>query len=482
MFVLILIKIISILAAIIGFFFLIPLGVALYYHESSVYFAFLIPMAISFVIAIIINLLTRKKKIVLTIRQTYVMVALAWIFSSLMSSLPLFFSGCFNSYVDAFFESVSGFSTTGVTILSAVENLPRSINLWRCITHWLGGMGIVTLTVALLPLLGVGGFQLIKAETTGPEKSKVTARITTTAKVLWGLYIGFTVIQTIALKIAGMDFVDAMSHAFSTLGTGGFSTRNDSIGSYNSVAIEVICTIFMFIAGINFSLFFFMITGKFKEVLKNSEFKTYISFIVIFILGITFSLLKTYGSFGTSLRKASFQVISLMTTTGYSTADYLQWPYVSQFFLFLLFFIGGCSGSTSGGIKVIRWTILGKVFKNETKKMIHPHGVFSLRIDGKPVTNELINNVVSFFFLYAVLVVVTTFAGCIAHLDLWTAFTSALSMIGNVGPAFGKCGPTANMGFLPSYLKLIYCFAMIAGRLELYTILIFFTSSFWKNK
>lgn len=482
MFIVSILKITSILSSITGFFFLIPIFVALYCGENSVINAFLIPMIISFIFAIIVNIFARKKKISMTIKQTYVIVALSWIIASVMSSIPLYFSGYFNSFTDALFESVSGFSTTGTTILSEVESLPRSINLWRCITHWLGGMGIVTLTVALLPLLGVGGFKLIKAETTGPEKGKVTARITTTAKLLWGIYFGFTLIETIALKIAGMDFIDAMTHSFSTLGTGGFSSRNSSIGSYNSLAIEIICIIFMFLSGINFSLFYYMITGKFRDVFRNSEFKAYIGIVISFVLVVTFTLIPYYNNFGQSLRKSSFQVISLLSTTGFSTADYLEWPHITQIFLFMLFLIGGSSGSTSGGIKVIRWVVLSKQLNNEAKELVHPHGVFSIRLDGKPVRKDLVENVASFMTLYVILIAITTIVGCFGKLDVWTALTASLTMVGNVGPAFGLCGPSANFGFLPNFVKWWYCFAMLAGRLELYTMLIFFFPSFWKNK
>ena len=351
-------RIISILLAIVGISFLIPIAVALFCGEFSMLLPFVIPMVISFIIVAVVNLPTRKMKMNLTTRQTFLIVALSWIFASVMGSIPLYFSNYFPSYIDALFESISGFTTTGCTILSELENLPRSINMWRCLTHWLGGMGIVTLTVALLPLLGVGGFQLIKAETTGPEKGKVTARITTTAKALWIIYAGFTLAETIALMIAGMDFIDALSHSFSTLGTGGFSTRNASIASYDSVAIDVIITIFMFIAGVNFSLFYYLITKRMDDIRSNSEFKAYCGIVVVFILAITLCLLPHYKNFGTSLRYSSFQVLAIISTTGFGTSDYILWPSAAQFWIFILFFIGGSSGSTSGGVKVVRWVIL----------------------------------------------------------------------------------------------------------------------------
>lgn len=475
-------KIISVILAIVGVSFSIPLAVAFYYGESSVYLSFIVPGAISIVLFAVVFLCTRRIKFHLSIKQTFAVVALSWIAASFMGSFPLYFSGYYPEYTNAFFESVSGFTTTGCTVCNDVESLPRSINMWRCLTHWLGGMGIVTLTVALLPLLGVGGFQLIKAETTGPEKGKVTARITTTAKILWLIYAGFTLLETLLLMACGMDFVEALSHGFSTLGTGGFSTRNSSIGAFNSVGIDVVITVFMFIAGVNFSLFFYLITRKFQDIFTNSEFKAYLLIVFVTVLVITFFLLPVYHSFGTSLRYSAFQVMALVTTTGFGTADYILWPAATQFFLFILFFIGGSSGSTSGGVKVIRWVVLGKQLGNETKKMLHPHGVFTIRLNGKPGRDDIVFNVTSFMFLYLILVMITTFFGCLGNLDLTTSFTGALSIVGNVGPAFGNLGPSNNFSMVPEFVKWWYCFAMIAGRLELYTLVIFFVPSFWKNR
>lgn len=481
MFVLTLLKISSILLSIVGITFLIPIAVAIYCHETAMILPFLIPMLISIVIMLAINIPTRKHKVHMSTKQTFVVVAFAWVVAGFMGSVPFYLSGYFNNYADALFESVSGFSTTGSTILSEIEILPRSINLWRCLTHWLGGMGIVTLTVALMPLLGVGGFQLIKAETTGPEKGKVTARITTTAKLLWIIYGGLTVLELIALKLAGMDFIDALSHAFATLGTGGFSTRNASLASYNSVAIDIIITVFMFLAGINFSLFFYLISGKFKDIKENTEFKAYLGILFISIVAITFCIKPIYGKFFTSLRYSAFQVVSIISTTGFATADFLDWPATAQFLIFLLFFVGGCSGSTSGGVKVVRWVILCKQVNNETRRMLHPHGIFTIRLNNKVGRKDIVFSVTSFIAVYLLFVALTTFVGCIGKLDLFSAFTGALSMVGNIGPGFGSLGPSCNYGFLPDFVKYWYCFAMLAGRLELYTMIIFFMPSYWKK-
>ena len=458
-----------------------PLGVGIAIGENSVILSFLIPMLASFMLLAIVFVPTRKLKISINTRQTYLIVAGSWIFMSLFGAIPLFATGAFPSVTDAVFESVSGFTTTGSTVCGHLETLPRSINLWRCITHWIGGMGIVTLTVALLPLLGVGGFQLIKAETTGPEKGKITARITTTAKYLWIIYAGFTLAEALLLRLAGMDWLDAFSHAFSTLGTGGFSPKDSSIGWYNSAAIDTIITVFMFFAGINFSLFYYIIVRKFDDIRENSEFKAYIALVIFAILAVTFSLGGIYNTFPQRLRYGAFHVVSLLSTTGFSTADFTLWSSAAQFFLFVLFFVGGCSGSTSGGVKVVRWVILFKQISNETKRMLHPHGIFAIRLNNRVGRKDVVFNVTAFMTLYFFMVALTTLVGCIGQLDLFTAFTGALSMIGNVGPAAGILGPSGNFGVLPAFVKWWYCFAMLAGRLELYTMIMFFLPYYWER-
>ncbi len=475
-------RIICIILSIIGISFVFPIGTALICGEYSVIPSFVIPMAIALILGAI-ALFTRNKKNSLSIspRGVFVIVSCAWISISLFGAVPLVLSGCFSSFTNAFFESVSGFSTTGATILSEVERLPRSINMWRCEMHWLGGMGVIALTVALLPLLGIGGFQLIKAETTGVDKGKITPKITTTAKTLWLLYFGLTALLALLLRIFGMDTIDAITYGFSTLGTGGFATRNSSIAAYQSLSIDIIITIFMFLAGINFSLYFYVLTGKSSEVKKNTELKTYLILAFIAILCITIALIPHYQSIGQSLRYAAFQVATIMTTTGYATADFTLWPSTAQFFIFLLFFTGGCAGSTAGGFKIVRWVILGKQAHNEMLRMLHPHGVFTVRLNGMPGRKDLVFTVAAFTFVYFMFVAITTLAGAVNGLDLFTAFTASLSMVGNVGPAFGALGPSANYSWLPSGLKWWYCFAMIAGRLELYDLIIFFIPDYWKK-
>lgn len=475
------IRLLFIILGIVGTSLIIPVITALCLGEYSSIPCFLIPCLSSIALGAGFYFAGKKTKIKLSTRNVFAFVALAWISISMLGTVPLIMSGTMTTFADAMFESVSAFSTTGATVLSDVESLPRSINLWRCEMHWLGGMGIIALTVALLPLLGVGGFQLIKAESTGPEKGKITPKMASTAETLWLLYFGFTFAEAIALKICGLDVVDSISYAFSTLGTGGFATMNSSIASYNSLAMEIVCTVFMFLAGINFSLYFYVISGKFSEIKKNSELKAYLSIFGICMLVIAIVLIPHYGSFAQALRYSSFQVAAIMTTTGFATADYLQWPPAAQFFLFLLFFTGGCSGSTSGGFKVIRWVVLKKQAKNEMMRMLHPHGVFSVSINQKAGRKDLVFNVAAFAFVYFGLVAVSTMISTFSGLDVFTSFTASLSMVGNVGPAFGELGPTANYGWLCPFLKYWYCFVMIAGRLELYNLIIFILPDYWKN-
>ncbi|MBQ0039094.1 MAG: TrkH family potassium uptake protein [Treponema sp.] len=475
------IKVLFLIIAIVGLSFSIPVATAVYCGEYDVLPSFLLPMTISSVLGILFLFLKNKQKAKLTVRASFVVVAVAWIGASLFGAVPLYASGAIPNIIDAVFESVSGFTTTGATILSEIETLPRSINMWRCLTHWLGGMGIVALTVALLPILGIGGFQLIKAETTGPEKGKFTPRITTTAKILWFIYLGMTLLEALLLKLAGMDFIDALSHAFSTLGTGGFSTRNASIASYNSAAIDWICFTFMFLSGINFSLYFYIFARQFSELKNNSELKAYLALNIVAILIMTILEKGQFGGFFNSLRFSSFQVATISSTTGFATSDFTLWSPASQAIVFMLLFIGGSSGSTSGGVKVVRWVLFYKVFKNEIQKLIHPHGIFSVRLNQQNARKDVLTTVAAFFAMFFILLIATTFYGTLFGMDLLTSFTGAASMIGNVGPGFGALGPACNYGWLAAPVKWFYCFVMLAGRLELFTMFVFLSPSFWKK-
>ncbi|XTN32944.1 TrkH family potassium uptake protein [Treponema sp. HNW] len=475
------IRIIGILLTLVSLTMCIPISAAVVYGEYAVIPAFLIPMGLCILAETLLFFVTRGYVFKLNTRSGFVVVAVSWISTCLFGAAPFLISGHIGNFADALFESVSGFTTTGATILSSVEHLPRSINLWRMQMHWLGGMGIVALTVALLPVLGVGGFQLIKAETTGPEKGKITPKITVTAKILWFIYIALTAVQTVLLMIAGMDFFDALGHSFATVGTGGFSSRNASIGSYRSPGIEWICTIFMILAGINFSLYYRILVGRGIEFLQNTELKVYTFIIFIASLIIVPFIMPLYGSFGSALRSAAFHVASIISTTGFSTADYSLWHPAARMVLFILLFIGGCAGSTAGGIKVIRWVIMAKQMGVEVKRLLHPHGVFSIHLNKRPGREDVVYNVAAFMFLYFFMLMLTAFAAAINGADLITALTASLALVGNVGPGFGKVGPAENFGFFSDAAKYWFSFAMLAGRLELYTMLVFFMPTYWKK-
>lgn len=474
-------RVVAFMVAIVGVFFLLPILVACVYEEYAVIPAFLYPMIGAWLWALLTWYFGRNKPIDLFVRGSYAVVAVAWLSAGFMGSIPLYFSGSVESFTDAFFEASSGITTTGATVLDDLESLPVSINFWRCTMHWIGGLGIIALTVALLPVLGVGGFQLIKAETTGPEKAKITPRITSTAKILCLIYLIFTITEASLLMLCGMPFIDACAHAMSNIATGGFSTRTESIGAYDSAAIDWICTIFMILASINFSLYYYAYRRKFFDILRNSELKAFL--LIVFIVGLLVSiiLIPDYDSFWDALRYGYFQVASVISTTGFATDDYEMWLPSAQALLLMLFFIGGCSGSTAGGVKVIRWVVLGKQLINELKRLLHPRALFSIRLNQNAARKELVFSVASFIAVYAVLVMLTTFIGALGGLDLFSALSAGLAMIGNVGPAFGSIGPVDNFGQVPTFVKWVYSFAMYAGRLELYTMLMFFLPAFWKK-
>ncbi len=348
-------------------------------------------------------------------------------------------------------------------------------------THWLGGMGIVVLTVALLPLLGIGGFQLLKAETPGPESDKITPKITETAKILWIFYAALTALQTILLMIGGLNCFDAALHSFSTMATGGFSTRNASVAAFQSPWMEWVCTVFMILAGLNFTLYYRLLKGKHQDVLNNTEAKAYLLIVLTAAVVVTLNIIPGESSFGDALRKGSFHAASIMTTTGFSAANHNLWPPLAQGILFVLMFSGGCSGSTAGGIKVIRHLILFKQSGNELKRMLYKKGVFSIQLNKKPARNNLVYGVAGFVFFYLLLVFFTALITTLSGEDIFSSMNAALITVGNIGLGFGGVGPEHTFHHFPSYLKWIFSFVMIAGRLELWTVFVFFSREFWRR-
>lgn len=483
---------ISVLSAIIGIavsFMVLPIivGVGCGETRESIVFAFV--MSGTLVLCGATYLAMRrwrareKRPYSLTPRDGFVTVSLSWILVSLFGALPYVFSGAIPSFTDAYFEMMSGFTTTGASILRDVEALPRSMLFWRALSQWLGGMGIVVLTVAIIPLLGIGGVQLLQAEAPGPSVDKVAPRIKDTAKLLWFLYLGFTALETALLWAGGMSPYDALTHTFTTLSTGGFSVRNASLGAYPGAYLQWVVTVFMLIGGTSFSIFFLLYRGRFMAIVRNTE---WLAYLLIFILTTLFIVTElsargVYLSLGDDVRHATFQVASIMTTTGYATADFSAWPYFSQIVIFFLMFVGGCSGSTGGGIKVIRLVALFKLAFNEMRYLLHPRGVFTLTLDGRPVRKDLMYGIVGFFFLYIFFVLLTTLVVATANYDLVTSLTTALATVGNIGPGLSLIGPMANYSHFPDYVLWWLSFAMMAGRLEIYTVFVIFSGLFWRR-
>ncbi len=432
----------------------------------------------------------------LKVREGFAVVALAWLVLSLIGAIPFILSGVLDTYTDAFFETMSGFTTTGATILGGeftptIEELPNSFLFWRSLAHWIGGMGIIVLTLAILPVLGVGGMQLFKAEVPGPSADKLTPRIRDTAKKLWLIYVGITAAQVVLL-LPVMDMFDAVNHAFATMATGGFSTRDGSVGDFNSPYIEWVITIFMILAGVNFALHFRMLRGEAGSLFKNTELKAYLSIILVATVLITISLWSATSQYvdnssgeipglADAIRTAAFQVAAIVTTTGFATADYELWPALAIGVIFALFFVGGMAGSTGGGMKVVRHVLLFKNSFREIKKLIHPSAVIPIRLNGSVVSPDVMRNVLSFAVLYFALMVLGTIVLSALGIDLMSSLGAAMSSLGNVGPGFGSLGPAENYAHLPSLAKWVLALMMMAGRLELFTVLILFFPTFWRR-
>jgi len=454
---------------------------ALVLEEYVIVRAFLIPISIGLILALFAVLFIRKAPLSIRPRDGFFLVFLVWVFSSLIGSLPYYFSRLGMSVCDSIFESTCGFATTGATTLSDIEVMPKPLLLWRSMSHWSGGMGIILLTVALMPLLGVGGFQLVKAEAPGPEKDKLTPRINNAAKVLWLFYCAFTAILAVLYKLGGMEWFDAVCHSFAIMATGGVSTKNSGFAFYNSAFIDWVTVIFMLIAALNFNLYYRVIHKKFSDFAHNTEIRVFFLIFIVAALLISLSLVSQYGSFADALRFGSFQAASILTTTGNARVDYTVWPSLAQAVLLCLMFIGGCSGSTAGGVKVIRHTVLFKQAWNELKRILYPQGVFSIQLNQKVGRKDVVYGVAGFVFLYFLIVGITALVTTAAGFDVFSSFSAALSVTGNIGVGFGAVGPFKNFSMFPDYLKLFYSLVMIAGRLELWTVLVLFTPEYWKG-
>ncbi len=437
---------------------------------------------------------TRKHKKEVQRKEGFIIVTFGWIVLSLSGMLPYLFTGAIPGVTNAFFETVSGYTTTGASIVDDIEALPEGILLWRSLTHWIGGMGIIVLAIAILPLLGIGGMQLFAAEAPGPSAEKLHPRITDTAKRLWLIYVGYTAAETLLLSVAGMSFFDALNHSLATLSTGGFSTKNASLAFWNDTpAIQYIVMFFMFLAGSNFVLSYFAFKGKVQRILKDEEFKYYVGFILIFTIVVALVIhtqtnvpVSDYhpmvlGNGESSFRHALFQVIAVITTTGFVTADFTSWTPFLTILFFGLFFLGGSAGSTAGGIKVMRHLLIIKNGLLEFKRTLHPNAIIPVRYNNKTIKEHIVYNIIGFFVLYMLLFIIGALVLGVMGIDFMSAIGGAASSLGNVGPALGSLNPLSNFNSLPDAGKWWCGFLMLAGRLELFTVLILLTPYFWKR-
>ncbi|MBT8489638.1 MAG: TrkH family potassium uptake protein [Deltaproteobacteria bacterium] len=459
-----------------------PLAWALYYGEGD-----LKALALSMIITMVCGGIfyfsfKSDEDITLSHREGFLIVATGWLFAGFFGALPYFIHGVLPSFTDAFFESISGFTTTGATVITHIEGIPHGILFWRSLTQWLGGMGIIILSIAVLPLLGVGGMQLYKAELPSPVKDKLTPRVTETARTLWIVYFIISTVEFIMLLFGGMDVFNALCHTFTTMATGGFSTSDASIAHFHSTYIDAVITLFMMIAGINFTLHYSLLVGNFKSFYKNSELRFYLGITLIAIIIVTFNLRShIFGDIGSCIRYASFQVVSILTTTGFTTDNFDQWPALSKTILLLLMFIGGSAGSTGGSIKCLRILLILKHSYMELYRLVHPHAVTAVKLGKKIVYPETMASIWGFFILYLAMTVVASIIMTALGLDMMTAFSSVAATIGNVGPGFGGVGAASTYSEIPSLGKWVLSFCMLAGRLEIYTVMILLIPEFWKK-
>jgi len=459
---------------------LTPIPFSLFYHDNMVA-TFLFCSLLGLIMGGVLTLIFMPEN-ELGYKDGFAIVAFSWIGLALLGSLPYYYSGITPSFIDAFFESMSGFTTTGSTILIDIEILPKSLLFWRAMTQWLGGMGIIVLSLAILPLLGIGGMQLFQAEVPGPTADKLAPRIQDTARILWSVYLLMTISETTLLVLGGMDFFNALTHSFTTLATGGFANYNASIAYYQTAYIQLVITLFMFLAGVNFSLHFFVLRGTPLAYWKNEEFRFYLSLISLatLLIFIVNQVTGTYSHIGRNLLDVVFQVVSLMTTTGFGTADFDTWPPFCRILLVTLMFVGGCAGSTGGGIKVVRFLLFFKYARSQLHKLVHPRQIETIKLGKTKVPQDVMIAILSFFAIYLVVFLVASLTVTALGVDIITGPTAVIATLNNIGPGLALVGPTQNFAHLPSLAKLVLVFCMLAGRLELYTIAILLTPSYWK--
>lgn len=459
---------------------LVPVLVAVIYQEKCG-IVFLIPIVILCLLFLVAGR-KRPEHGQIYGKEGMVIVALAWILWSLFGAMPFTLSGYIPSYVDAFFETVSGFTTTGSSIIPDVEVLPHCLLFWRSFTHWIGGMGVLVFVLVVTSLDRKNSMHLMRAEVPGPEKDKLVPKAMSTARILYGMYLILTVIEMVFLVIGGMNLFDSMIFSFGSAGTGGFSNYADSVAHFNSAYIDGVITVFCALFGVNFALFYFMILGDFKSILKNEELRTYILLIAGATAAIMLNIHSLYPTIGKSFRYAVFQVVTVITTTGYSTADFAQWPMFSKAVFMMLTVIGACASSTGGGIKVSRLLVGMKCVKREIVQLAHPKSVGIIRIGGKKVSSDVLRTIYIYFIAYVGILIGSVVLVSLDNFDFETTFSAVLTTLGNVGPGMAQVGPMGNFAGFSPFSKLILCFDMLAGRLEIFPFLVLFTAPAWRRK
>ena len=460
---------------------LFPMGCAAIYGEWSVVLSFLWPALIVLALGLMTSLRTPQNTKIYA-RDGLAIVALVWVLMSVFGALPFVISGEIPSFVDAFFETVSGFTTTGSTILTDVEALSHGTLFWRSFSHWIGGMGVLVFAMAVLPMTDGRAMHLMRAEVPGPTVGKLVPRIRKTASILYLLYIALTLVEMVLLIAGGMSFYDALLHAFATAGTGGLSTRALSIGYYNSAYIDIVVGVFMILFGVNFSLYYLILLGNIRTALRNEELRWFLGVIAFSVLTIAFDIRNLYGGVGHALRYSFFQVTSIISTTGFATADFNLWPEYSKFLLVLLMFVGGCAGSTAGGLKVSRVMLLFKSCTIEVKKMLRPRCIEEVRLDGKPVDGQTVYNALTYFTFYIIILLIAGLIVSLDGLDFTTNFTAALSCLSNVGPGLSLVGPTGSFAIFSPLSKIVLMICMLLGRLEIFPLLLLFVPFTWRWK
>ncbi len=464
-----------------GIFIIIPLIVSLIYKEKTSAIAFLITIGIALGIGLLLKFIFKTKNRTIYAKEGFVVVSLAWLIMSLIGALPFVISGEIPSYINAFFETVSGFTTTGASILTDVESMSHGMLFWRSFTHWVGGMGVLVFVMAVLPSITEGSIHLIRAEMPGPIVGKLVPKAKETARILYLIYIVLTTVEVILLLCGGMNLFDSLLHSFGTAGTGGFGIKALSVAEY-SPYIQWVITIFMLIFGINFNLFYLILIGRIKNVLKSSELWVYVGIVTVSVASIIFNVGSMYSSLWETVRHSAFQVSSIITTTGFSTTDFNLWPDFSKTILLILMFIGGCAGSTAGGLKISRVILLFKMVRSEIKHLLHPRSVNSVKFEGKVIDNTTKNSVVIYFATYVICFVAILLVISIEPFDFESNFSTAVSCFNNVGPAFSAFGPLSNYSGYSDLSTVILSFAMLLGRLEIFPLLITLSPSTWSKK